>query len=394
LGAQIQQRELMPFDSIHSEAAEAYSRLVRASARFVRESREEISGFPAFAESHLGSVLSPSSNATAWLAAANQSADWVPVEILAENWMPYAFHPRAAEVSWCLPAGRAVQPFHDEYVTHCRQTLVNALVSPRSSVRSLLDYACGLRNWVEPVGFIFHLSRCGSTLVSGCLAELDNCSVISESLLLTEIMLTHNLEPADKKLLLRLCLQLQGRTAQQQSAVIVKWNAWDLCHWERIQQIWPGVPALLLAREPVEILASHARSTGRHMSGDPALAHVHEVFSCPENAGNPLNFRIAVLEVLMTKMLQMRADPTTFLLDYSELDEFSMLKIFSEFGMSVDTGQQAIWRRRMNHYSKNPSVVFHSDSTEKRHRLPEQQVTFIKHALTAMYEKLISNSNK
>lgn len=110
-------------------------------------------------------------------------ADLVSVEVLAQRWIPYAYHERTDEVSWCLPQGTAVQPFYDEYVSHCRQYVVNALISPRTSIKALLRFANQLPELQNPSGFIFDLSRCGSTLISGCLAQLEQGSVLSESML-------------------------------------------------------------------------------------------------------------------------------------------------------------------------------------------------------------------
>lgn len=391
----------MPLASTDTHAVAAYSGLVQEAARFVPPgSGAEEAGFAVFAESCLRPLLSPSTDVAAWLAAANRQADQVPVPVLAGRWIPYAFHPRTAEVSWCLPVGRAVQPFHDQYISHCRQHLVNALVSPRSSLGSLLEYARAQRDGMAPAGFIFHLSRCGSTLVSGCLAALDGYSVLSESALLTEILLVRDMPPADQKSLLRLCVQLQGGA----SRVVVKWNAWDLCHRGLIRQIWPSVPALLLTREPLEILASHVRSTGRHMSGDPTLAGVHGVFSGGEDAGplgfsdredaGPLGLRIAVLEVLMENMLCMCDDPRTFLLDYAALDEAAVFGVCRRFGVADPCAQGAAVRGKMARHSKNPDAVFQADSAEKRRWLPESQVAVITRALAATYAGLISNLDK
>jgi hypothetical protein len=329
----------------------------------------------------------------AWLSAANCRADLVPVEVLAQGWIPYAFHARTHEVSWCLPQGRAVQPFYDEYISHCRHDLINTFVSPRTSLKGILQYAEQLPGLPDPSGFIFHLSRCGSTLVSGCLAQLEQCSVLSESPLLTEILLAKDISRENKKALLSACVYLQSRPSPEQPSAVVKWNAWDIFHWELIGEIWPQVPVLLLARDPVEILASHHKSPGRHMSGDPSLAHVQDVLDAGRCA-DLLSHRIRVLKGLMTKMLKVQRDNGVFFCDYRELGESVLMEICAHFGIEVQPHQQSLLREKLTRNAKFPQMPFQVDGEEKRQRLPDCAIGEITRNLQPLYLQLIQNPSK
>lgn len=335
-----------------------------------------------------------SSKIPPWVSVANVQPDLVSVETLSRHWIPYTYDWRKDEVRWCLPQGRAVQPFYDEYISHCRQHFVSALVSPQSSLDSLLQYATRSAQFPDPAGFIFHLSRCGSTLVSGCFAEMEHCSVLSESPLLTEILLARHLSRDDKKALLRLCLYLQGRPSANQPHVIVKWNAWDIFYWELIREIWPRVPVLLLTRDPVEILASHAKNAGRHMSGDPALAHVHKVLATSDSSTSLLDYRIKILQGLMTKMLQVRRDAEVFLWDYAILDESALMEIFSCFEVEIASHQAMRLRLRLTRHSKSPYLMFQIDGAEKRRSFPPTQVDCIQSSLSDLHKILIRKAHK
>lgn len=374
---------------------QAYHRLVQAAATFSpTEPAQALNKFIAFAREFFSVAPATESGVMEWLSAANRHADWVPLAILVKDWIPYVYHARTGEVSWCLPLGRAAQPFYDEYISHCRQQIVNALVAPRSSVKNLLHYADQCQELPDPSGFIFHLSRCGSTLVSGCLAQLEYCSVLSESPLLTEVLLARNIGLAEKKSLLRLCLHLQGRPSPEQPHVIVKWNAWDIFYWELIREVWPQVPVLFLTRDPVEILASHARSAGRHMSGDPVLAHVQDFFGHSRDFQSLLDYRIAVLQGLMTKMLQVHKASEVSLLDYTALDEAIIMGIGAHFGIEVSQSQRITLRQKLAYHSKSPGVQFQPNAEEKRQHLSEPEITGINCALSGLYNQLISKSNK
>ncbi|HEX7028116.1 MAG TPA: sulfotransferase family protein, partial [Gammaproteobacteria bacterium] len=151
-------------------------------------------------------------------------------EMLATHWLPWRYHAKTQTISWCLPRGRPTEPFFDQYIERCRQLPVNQFLQPKTALQQTLD---NIGHRQTPAGFIFHVSRCGSTLVSGCLAELQRTHVLSESPLLTEALLDHDRNDGERLRLLQTLLNLQTRRLPASAAVIVKWNAWDLFHWLR-----------------------------------------------------------------------------------------------------------------------------------------------------------------
>ena len=103
----------------------------------------------------------------------------IPVDdsvMLAGNWLPYRYQPKRQQVNWLVPVGHATEPFQDEYLSRCSQQLFNQIIQPRTSLASALQQTKKVAD-IQPAGFIFHLSRCGSTLISGCLSELDSTCV-------------------------------------------------------------------------------------------------------------------------------------------------------------------------------------------------------------------------
>lgn len=373
---------------------QAYQKLVQAAPAFSPgESSAGLKELFDFVRRYVLGETHTDAEVMEFLSSSNRQPDLVSVETLSRHWIPYTYDGRKDEVRWCLPQGRAVQPFYDEYISHCRQHFVSALVSPQSSLDSLLQYATRFAQFPDPAGFIFHLSRCGSTLVSGCFAEMEHCSVLSEPPLLTEILLARHLSREDKKALLRVCLYLQGRPSENQPHVIVKWNAWDIFYWELVREIWPRVPVLLLTRDPVEILASHGKNAGRHMSGDPSLAHVHKVFATSCSSTSLLDYRIKILRGLMTKMLHARRDKGVFLWDYALLDESALAEIFSCFKVEIASHQSIRVGQRLTRHSKSPYLTFQTDVAEKRRSFPPAQIDRIQSSLSDLYKTLIRKAH-
>lgn len=312
---------------------------------------------------------------------------------LAGRWFPAGYEPRTRSLAWCLPVGHATEPFQDQYLSRClRARVFNQLIRPRTAVAPLLAGATVVAG-PAPAGFIFHLSRCGSTLVSGCLAELDDTSVLSESPLLTELLLDPALRDEQKRHALPQLIALQAAPFPGRGRVVVKWNAWDLFAWPLIRAVFPGVPRLLLFRDPEEILASHALSAGRHMAGDPSLAPLDPVFEAALG-DDLLERRIRVLGGLMDTMSRLAAEPGALPIDYARLELRGLEAICRHFGLSPDTGALERLARRAGRHSKQTDQPFAADGERKRRCFDAGQRQRIHRALEPRHRALRGSSRE
>lgn len=306
--------------------------------------------------------------------------------VLAGNWLPYRYQFRHCLVNWLIPIGHATEPFQDEYISRClQQQLFNQIIQPCSS----LEFAKGQVKKlpvVQPAGFIFHLSRCGSTLISGCLSELDSTCVFSESPLLTELLLDNRLSPAELTIYLRAFINLQAAAFSCRPHMIIKWNAWDIFHWDVIREVYPGVPVIFLVRNPTEILASHYHSTGRHMSGDTSLMSVNPVFSVADNFVSLFDFRIGILKSLMLVMLE-KSDYVR-VVDYQQLNINTMEEIASYMGIDINSANSLKIHNRMQFHSKFTGKKFQGDGNHSVFSATEYQN--INQSLSDTYHKLLN----
>lgn len=310
------------------------------------------------------------------------------IDIAALNglWLPYRYHAKTRSISWCLPQGNAIEPFHDQYVERCRRTLLNQIITPKTSLEPLLRDQV-ITNLIPPAGFIFHLSRCGSTLVSGCLAELNNTCVLSESPLLTECMLDDSLDENAKQRLLPQLIHLQGSTAPERYNIIIKWNAWDIFYWPLIRALYPQVPVLFLVRNPIEILASHQHSAGRHMAGDKTLMVIEQIRNA-QKAESLFGFREKLLQLLLREMKKYSDHCDVMIMDYAHLAPGNMLDIVEHFNLGVDSGTRTSINVRMNFHSKFPDQIFLADSQNKLAFFRLQNLPEPSHELKWLYHGL------
>jgi hypothetical protein len=313
---------------------------------------------------------------------------------LAGNWLPYRYQPRRQVVNWLLPVGKATEPFQDETISRYRQQLLlNQLIQPCTTLESAQQQASNIID-VQPAGFIFHLSRCGSTLVSGCISELETTCVFSESPLLTELLLDGNLSAIEQQSCLRSFINLQAAAYPDRPRMIIKWNAWDIFRWDLIRGVFPQVSAIFLVRDPLEIIASHQRSAGRHMSGDPALADFDPIFNCQLADQDLTHRRIHVLQGMLEAMREKCLDSKVMIVAYQQLYPMRLASILAFFGCAPDAPDFLKIQERMQFHSKTPGQLFVADGLGKQQSVSSYVQENSRAQLTPIYNHLLQLAHR
>ncbi len=107
-----------------------------------------------------------------------------------------------------------------------------------------------------PPGLIFHLSRCGSTLIAESLRLLDNCRVVSEPKALTDLFQA-KLDTKDRAFALRGLVHYFHRgLCCNQEKLVVKFTSWLAAFFPDIQAALTESRSCFLIRNPLEILVS------------------------------------------------------------------------------------------------------------------------------------------
>ena len=123
---------------------------------------------------------------------------------------------------------------------------------------------------IYPTGFIFHVSRCGSTLVAKAVARSEHNIVINQGGPLQRgfwSQLTddwrHDLEATPENLarFRRLVLAMCRKRRDDQTTSFVKFISWNVLCLDFISKAFPNVPSVFLYRDPVEVIASVMKET-------------------------------------------------------------------------------------------------------------------------------------
>lgn len=190
--------------------------------------------------------------------------DWLPIQVvepagagLAVDWAHFAGAPLAAPFFGQAARRAALLPF-------------NRLFRYRTGLR---DFVAGARldESLAPDGFIFHLSRCGSTLVSQMLAAIPGLVAVAEAAPLD--VLVRAAAGAEKperwSAAIRAMVAALGRRRGGESRYVLKLDFWQAMALPLFRRAFPDVPWIFLYRDPVEVLVSQMDEPGPET--DPAL---------------------------------------------------------------------------------------------------------------------------
>ena len=116
---------------------------------------------------------------------------------------------------------------------------------------------------IQPTGFIFHSSRCGSTLVANACRAVNNSIVLSEANAIDKLIARFITDAGDVKtslysvFLRGVVNALAQRRNGNEEHLFIKFACCSFAQIERIKRIWPNVPWLFLYRDPVETIVSN-----------------------------------------------------------------------------------------------------------------------------------------
>ena len=306
------------------------------------------------------------------------------------NWIPYKLVEKDNEIyfEWIYLADiKYAEPFFDETIAKCRSHAYNSKpFKVITTAENLLSWSAALIS-VELKSLVFHVSRCGSTMLSQSLATSSENIMISEAPIIDEILRSDKFDRRKKASLLKAVITLLGqRRFPEQKNLIIKLDAWHIFNADFLRSIFPEIPFALLYRNPIEVLKSHQKLTGMHMV--PNLLPF-QVFGISAEEMNEISFHQyggLVLEKYFQGFLHFsETDQNVIKLNYNEGMK-NVVETFISF-MNVDYANNELDKmyERLEKHSKNENTVFKGDSFKEE----ELQVDFTE--VNLLHEKLTTS---
>ena len=226
---------------------------------------------------------------------------------------------------------------------------------------------------VQPTGFIFHSSRCGSTLVANACRAVANSIVLSEANAIDKLIarfITDAGNPVKESLysvFLRGVVHAlaQRRTGKEQH-LFIKFACCSFSQFARIKRIWPNVPWLFLYREPVETIVSNMRDVPPWLI-DPDRRVLSSIIGS-DVSGMSLEERCARTVGSLYSTAYNLANSNSMLLNYNQLSVPVIAGILSFFKVNLSSEELETIARTSGVYSKEAAGtrVFMRDTDTKQ----------------------------
>jgi hypothetical protein len=330
--------------ALEDDAAFADAALALAATRGIALDRDALAAATRRDPAAVARFLPAPATATTW-----PSADWLPVDL--------PMLPSGLYVDWAWtgpPTGRVF----DEVA---RRRALNRPLSRLLRWRTTLeDFVRESASAGKPAGLIFHMSRCGSTLVARMLAALPGALSVSESPAINAVLQLTYLYPAspaqEHAAILSAMLGAFSRGARS----FIKLDAWHALALPRFRNAVPDVPWTFLYREPVEVLVSQHRAGGPQLLSGILPSRVYGIAGFETMPEAELSAR--VLEKICAAAA---AQDGGLLCDYRELPQAVEHRILPHFGVACGEAEHEALARAARAGSKTAGN-FTPDSAGKQ----------------------------
>ncbi len=230
---------------------------------------------------------------------------------------------------------------------------------------------------VPPTGFIFHSSRCGSTLVANACRAITNSIVLSEANAIDKLVarfITDAPEGTVKESLYSVFLRgvvhaLGQRRTESEQHLFVKFACCSFAQTARITRIWPNVPWVFLYRDPVETIVSNMSNLPPWLLDNDrrVLASITGA-SSEEIAEMPLEELCARTIGSLFTTAHRVAGPNGMLVNYNQLSLPVIFSVLRFFKINPSADELSAIERGSRVYSKEASGTraFVADTAAKR----------------------------
>ncbi len=248
----------------------------------------------------------------------------------------------------------------------------------------------------EPDLIIFHMSRCGSTLMTKALAQSRKNNIFGEPGILFPAIHYLKCQNAPNEIIkssiYKLFSSLGRQRLQTHENFIVKLSSLETFAMPLLQEIYPRTKMLFIYRHPIEVIVSNIEKA--------ALFMRHRVNSWNKNPFNQMN-DIDDIEYLTTHISNcmqeaLRLDHDSLnLLNYSDLTSENLHTIMDVLGLSFTSEEKHKMQLQFSQYSKadNKKQNFVPDGAEKLKSASDEIWEAYENHLQQIYQQLCQASN-
>lgn len=307
------------------------------------------------------------------------------------QWLPTAMvpTPQGAAISWMHFAGK---PLHESFFESAARQAgclpINRLVDKRSTLQSLID-APVPDDALMPDGFIFHMSRCGSTLAAQMIAALPGAIVVSEAVPIDgAVQLNHHIPGLPLDLHARVLRAIVAAMGRDRSGgdrrYVIKLDAWHIKALPLFRAAFPDTPWAFMYRDPVEVMVSQKRQAGvMCVPGEMQLDAVaaNSAYAVLAHGANTLG-------QICQAAVEGIPGGGGILINYDEMPGALPDRMVPHFGLAIDQAERAAMQAATARDAKNKHQAFAPDSASKRAEASSDVLAVVERYMAAPYAAL------
>jgi gluconate kinase len=318
---------------------------------------------------------------------------WREDVISSGSWMPIALHWKdsSPSVEWCYcGTARFRDPFFDQTISKCLASPFNRLFRHQTPLDALAQYTAA-HPGVPTTGLIFHMSRCGSTLIAQMLAALHQTIVLSEAEPIDAVLRAgfHNSAMTDEQRIiwLRWVVSALSQPRNGETSCVIKFDCWNTMDAPLIQRAFPAARCVFVYRDPIEVLVSHQRQRGRHMV--PGLLEP-ELFGLDAAYVSRMRldeYGARALACVCQAALHYAQSGRCHLINYRQLPD-AVWELLDLFQIQYTAGEPERMRQVTQFHAKSPSFYFANDVAAKQQEATHLLRELARRWLTPLYQQL------
>ena len=253
---------------------------------------------------------------------------------------------------------------------------------------------------IEPSGFMFHISRCGSTLTGKALARSPRHLVINQgaplqrgfwATITRDWAMEAQPSPENLKAFRNLVRAMTRRRFAGEERAFIKFISWNALYMDFALAAFPQVPAMFLYREPVEVIASVLRETSAVVwaKGRPQAGFLSGLDWRSTETMGEVEYLAHCFARYLGFATQMGARVS--LVNYRDIKPENFADMLARgFGFHPEKGELALMLEQFQFHSKDDKnqQQFKSDSAEKRASIPDSDRALVAQICGGLMERL------
>ncbi len=282
-----------------------------------------------------------------------------------KNWLPYRLQESSEYLNcrWLwIDDVLFTDPFFDETISRFRRLKENRKNISCESSMDMMEVWSGELSPAEPKAIIFHVSRCGSTLLSQQLS-LDSSNIVLSEVPFLDDILRWGFRTNQKKKAthyFKVAMRFYGnKRNRDQQRVFIKTDSWHIHFYQQLRDIYPATPFILLFRKPDEIIRSQKKQRG--LQAVPGMIEP-ELFGFEKEKLHfaELDLHMAlVLETYYRSFLETaKKDPLALLCNYAEGMDTVFENMLRFANITLNDENKKLILERGKYHAKRPEQIF------------------------------------